>query len=58
MGILAWTVVLLQKQFSMTFLILRKVHLKWNFSLNRDLITELILRDFFSINKSPFDMEF
>ena len=32
--------------------------LECNFSLNHDLITEPIFRDFFSINKSPFKMEF
>ena len=32
---------------------LEKVHLNWTFSLNRDFITEPILRDLFDINKSP-----
>ena len=32
--------------------------LEWNLNLKRYLITEPILRDLFSINKSPFELEF
>ena len=49
--------ILLQNQFSVTFLVLIKVHLKWNFCLNHDIITEPIFRGFFSINKSPFKIQ-